>query len=107
MIQVPIHVVDSTLEEMVQKDDWRKKEVMEIQAGISVPVGTQTDAGSLINVPTEPTYAFAFAVVAKSTDWKNTIAEENAVSTAARNMALTRRRISAMTTFVFCRAKKR
>ena len=69
-IEVPIHVVDSTSQTLVNKDTWLLTNSMQVISGTNTQTATTADAAVFVDVPPaqpgEDDYLFAFACISDS-----------------------------------------
>ena len=82
-LAVPIHVIDSSKEELVQVDDWRKTE--EIKINSSTNIALDAKHGNYVDYPDD--YKYAFACIGKVVDGKPQIFEENRITNISYNSA--------------------
>ena len=82
-LAVPIHVIDSSKEELVQVDDWRKTE--EIKINNSTNIALDSKHGDYVDYPDD--YKYAFACIGKVVDGKPQIFEENRITNISYNSA--------------------
>ncbi|MCQ2434787.1 MAG: hypothetical protein MJ062_06080 [Oscillospiraceae bacterium] len=82
-LAVPIHVIDSSKEELVQVDDWRKTE--EIKINNSTNIALDAKHGNYVDYPDD--YKYAFACIGKVVDGKPQIFEENRITNISYNSA--------------------